>query len=80
MNPFLKALCFSFGAKHILTPLSAFAFICNICFYMMEELGLVGRPAFLPYVGGAASSDGSEFPPQAGFVSASIKVGVNCVR
>jgi len=31
----------------------------------MQELGLVGRPAFVPYLAGGASSDGSDFPHQA---------------
>jgi hypothetical protein len=41
----------------------------------MKDLGLVGRPAFEPYLAGAKSSDGSEFP-----VSASIKEGAERAR
>ena len=41
----------------------------------MAELGLVGRPAFEPYLAGGRSSDGSEFP-----VAASIREGAARAR
>ena len=42
---------------------------------LMAELGLVGRPAFEPYLAGGRSSDGSEFP-----VAASIREGAARAR
>jgi len=76
MSPADQAMCFLAGANSVFTGdklLTTPNPEKSDDDALMEELGLVGRPAFLPYVGGAASSDGSEFPPQ--FVSASIKEG-----
>jgi hypothetical protein len=42
----------------------------------MAELGLVGRPAFEPYLAGGKSSDGSEFPS----VAPSIREGAARAR
>ena len=42
---------------------------------MFEELGLVGRPAFAPYMSGGASSDGSEWGENAHKVAPSIREG-----
>jgi hypothetical protein len=47
---------------------------------MFEELGLVGRPAFVPYVGGGASSDGSEWGENASKVAPSIREGAERAR
>ena len=43
---------------------------------LMAELGLVGRPAFEPYLAGGKSSDGSEFPS----VAPSIREGAARAR
>ena len=73
MSPSDQAMCFLAGANSVFTGDTLLTTPNNEASEddkMMSELGLVGRPAFEPYLAGAASSDGSEFP-----VSPSIREG-----
>lgn len=63
----LQALCFLAGANSIFTGDKLLTTANNEMSeddQMFELLGLKGRPAFLPYEGGAASSDGSAPVPE----------------
>lgn len=62
-----QALCFLAGANSIFTGDKLLTTANNEMSEddtMFELLGLKGRPAFLPYAAGAASSDGSEEAPR----------------
>jgi len=84
MSPADQAMCFLAGANSVFTGDKLLTTPNNEKTEddtLMQELGLVGRPAFVPYLAGGASSDGSDFPDQAGqFVSASIKEGAERAR
>jgi biotin synthase len=64
MSPSDQALCFLAGANSVFagdTLLTTPNNEASEDAALMERLGLVGRPAFLPYASGGASSDGSDF-------------------
>ena len=78
MSPTDQALCFLAGANSVFTGDTLLTTPNNEQSedeQLMKDLGLVGRPAFEPYLAGSKSSDGSEFP-----VSASIKEGAKRAR
>lgn len=63
----LQALCFLAGANSIFTGDKLLTTANNEMSNddkMFDLLGLKGRPAFLPYQGGAPSSDGSSPVPE----------------
>jgi biotin synthase len=73
MSPTDQAMCFLAGANSVFTGDTLLTTPNNEASEddkMMTELGLVGRPAFVPYLAGGASSDGTDFK-----VSASIREG-----
>ena len=73
-----QAMCFLAGANSVFTGDTLLTTPNNEASEddkLMAELGLVGRPAFEPYLAGARSSDGSEFP-----VAASIREGAARAR
>jgi biotin synthase len=73
-----QAMCFLAGANSVFTGDTLLTTPNNEQSedeQLMKDLGLVGRPAFEPYLAGSKSSDGSEFP-----VSASIKEGAERAR
>jgi biotin synthase len=77
MSPSDQAMCFLAGANSVFTGDKLLTTKNNEKSEddtLMEELGLVGRPAFVPYLAGAASSDGSEWTEEM-HVSASIREG-----
>jgi biotin synthase len=60
-----QAMCFLAGANSVFTGDTLLTTPNNEASEdskLMAELGLVGRPAFEPYLAGARPSDGSEFP------------------
>ena len=60
-----QAMCFLAGANSVFTGDKLLTTPNNEATEddrLMAELGLVGRPAFVPYLAGGKSSDGSEFP------------------
>ena len=64
MSPETQALCFMAGANSVFTGDKLLTTPNNEKSedsFLFEELGLEGRPAFVPYAAGAASSDGSEW-------------------
>ena len=64
MSPETQALCFMAGANSVFTGDKLLTTPNNEKDedeFLFEELGLEGRPAFVPYAAGAASSDGSEW-------------------
>jgi len=64
MSPETQALCFLAGANSVFTGDKLLTTPNNekdSDSFLFEELGLEGRPAFVPYAAGAASSDGSEW-------------------
>ena len=64
MSPETQALCFLAGANSVFTGDKLLTTPNNEKSedsFLFEELGLEGRPAFVPYAAGAASSDGSEW-------------------
>ena len=78
MSPTDQAMCFLAGANSVFTGDTLLTTPNNEASEdetLMKQLGLVGRPAFEPYLAGAKSSDGSEFP-----VSASIAEGAARAR
>jgi len=63
-----QALCFLAGANSVFTGDKLLTTPNNEKSedaFLFEELGLEGRPAFVPYAAGAASSDGSEWKQHA---------------
>jgi hypothetical protein len=63
----VQALCFLAGANSIFTGDKLLTTANNEMSNddkMFDLLGLKGRPAFLPYKGGASSSDGSSPVPE----------------
>ena len=74
-----QAMCFLAGANSVFTGDKLLTTPNNEASEddeLMAELGLVGRPAFTPYLAGGKSSDGSEFPD----VAPSIKEGAERAR
>jgi biotin synthase len=83
MSPADQALAFLAGANSVFTGDKLLTTANNEATEdakMFEELGLVGRPAFVPYVGGGASSDGSEWGENASKVAPSIREGAERAR
>lgn len=94
MSPADQAMCFLAGANSVFTGDTLLTTPNNEKSEddsLMKALGLVGRPAFVPYLAGGASSDGSEFPDAAAAsgaadeqgghrVSPSIREGAERVR
>ena len=65
MHDSVQAMCFLAGANSVFTGDKLLTTPNNEATEddrLMAELGLVGRPAFVPYLAGGKSSDGSEFP------------------
>ena len=78
MSPADQAMCFLAGANSVFTGDTLLTTPNNEASEddkLMAELGLVGRPAFEPYLAGGKSSDGSEFP-----VAPSIRDGAARAR
>lgn len=74
-----QAMCFLAGANSVFTGDTLLTTPNNEASEddkLMAELGLVGRPAFEPYLAGGKSSDGSEFPG----VAPSIREGAARAR
>ena len=68
MSAETQALCFLAGANSVFTGDKLLTTPNNEKSedsFLFEELGLEGRPAFVPYAAGAASSDGSEWKQHA---------------
>ena len=83
MSPADQALAFLAGANSVFTGDKLLTTANNEATEdakMFEELGLVGRPAFVPYIGGGASSDGSEWGENASKVAPSIREGAERAR